>query len=205
MGLDSLCCSYATSAERVLCGGCPALKTLVFCLDLKGPQARKLPHHLFEPSQGKSEQDCLTISSEHVAKVHQIHNSLKILEINWTWWLSFKNVLYIFLKGRDRRTNFHFKPPVRSRGKAKPIFSPILWKHKLSATVISLPLQLMTHTKQTVRVPVQALTTQPVTLKISHIFSTNQQNLSWLLTSSLLFPTTTKKHPAKGGQSGQKS
>lgn len=45
---------------------------------------RKLSHHLFKPSQGKSEQDSLTISSEHVAKVHRIHNSLKILEITFT-------------------------------------------------------------------------------------------------------------------------
>lgn len=62
--------------------------------------------------------NCLTISSKHVAKVHQIHNSLKILKINCTRWLSFKNVLYIFLEGRDRWTNFHFKPPVHSRGTA---------------------------------------------------------------------------------------
>jgi len=61
----------------------------------------------------------------------------------------------------------------------------------------------MTHTKQTVRVPVRALMTQPVTLKISHIFSTIQQKLCWLLTDSFLFPTTTKKHPTKGGESEQ--
>lgn len=117
--------------------------TILLCSDIKGLQHGKFLVTFSNPARANLNK-CLTISSKHEAKVHQIHNSLKILEINCTWWLSFKNVLYIFLKGRDRWTNFHFKPPIHSRGKAN-FFSYFV---KTQIVGHSLPWHLTTHMKQ---------------------------------------------------------